>query len=139
MVRLLLEAYLRAAVLGPSHGFRKGRGCHTALREIRDTWTGTTWFIEGDISDCFGSVDHEILLGILAEKIHDQRFLRLIRNMLRAGYLEDWEYRDTLSGVPQGGVVSPVLSNIYLHKLDEFVERELIPQYTRGECREHKP
>ena len=83
---------------GRSHGFRKDRGCHTALREIQDTWTGTAWFIEGDISDCFGSLDHEILLGILAEKIHDQRFLRLIRNMLKAGYLEDWEYHDTLSG-----------------------------------------
>src|SRR5216684_8483937 len=77
-------------------------------------------------------LDHEILLGILAEKIHDQRFLRLIRHMLKAGYLEDWEHHETLSGCPQGGVVSPILSNIYLHKLDEFAERELIPQYTRG-------
>ena len=76
---------------------------------------------------------------ILAEKIHDQRFLRLIRHMLKAGYLEDWEYHDTLSGVPQGGVVSPVLSNIYLDKLDEFVERELIPQYTRGDSRARNP
>ena len=73
------------------------------------------------------------MVGILAEKIHDNRFLRLIRNMLKAGYLEDWEYHETLSGCPQGGVVSPVLSNIYLHKLDKYVERELIPQYTRGE------
>ena len=81
------------------------------------------WFIEGDISDCFGSIDHEILMQILGEKIGDQRFLRLIRGMLRAGYMEDWEYKETLSGSPQGGVVSPVLSNIYLHKLDEFVER----------------
>ena len=78
-------------------------------------------------------------LGILAEKIHDQRFLRLMRNMLRAGYLEDWEYHETLSGCPQGGVVSPVLSNIYLHKLDEYVERELIPQYTRGKRRRINP
>ena len=105
------------------------------MREIGDVWTGTTWFIEGDISDCFGSLDHEILIRILAEKIRDHRFLRLISSMLQAGYLEDWEYRDTLSGVPQGGQVSPVLSNIYLHRLDEFVERELIPQYTRGEHR----
>src|SRR5207247_9530137 len=81
---------------------------------------------------CYGSLSNEIRLGVLAEKIHDQRFLRLIRNMLKAGYLEDWEYRETLSGCPQGGVVSPILSNIYLHKLDEFVEQELIPQYTRG-------
>src|SRR5882762_10468425 len=76
----------------------------TALREINNTWSGTTWFIEGDISDCFGSLDHDILLGILAEKIHDNRFLRLIRHMLKAGYLEEWEYHDTLSGCPQGGV-----------------------------------
>ena len=139
VVRLLLEAYYEPVFSERSHGFRKGRGCHTALREINNTWTGTTWFIEGDISDCFGSLSHEILLGILAEKIHDQRFLRLIRNMLRAGYLEDWEYHDTLSGSPQGGVVSPILSSIYLHKLDEFVERELIPQYTRGARRKGNP
>jgi group II intron reverse transcriptase/maturase len=139
VVRLLLEAYYEPVFSGRSHGFRKRRGCHTALREISNTWTGTTWFIEGDISDCFGSLDHEILLGVLAEKIHDQRFLRLIRNMLKAGYLEDWEYHETLSGSPQGGVVSPILSNIYLHKLDEFVERELIPQYTRGARRKDNP
>jgi group II intron reverse transcriptase/maturase len=139
VVRLLLEAYYEPVFSDRSHGFRKRRGCHTALREINNTWTGTTWFIEGDISDCFGSLDHEILLGILAEKIHDQRFLRLIRNMLKAGYLEDWVYHETLSGSPQGGVVSPILSNIYLHKLDEFVERELIPQYTRGARRKSNP
>src|SRR6266852_1267478 len=139
VVRLLLEAYYEPGFSDRSHGFRKGRGCHTALREIRETWTGTTWFIEGDIRDCFGSLDQEILLRILAEKIHDQRFLRLMRNMLRAGYLEDWEYHETLSGCPQGGVASPVLSNIYLHKLDEYVERELIPQYTRGERRKVNP
>ena len=139
VVRLLLEAYYEPQFSGRSHGFRKGRGCHTALREIQQTWTGTVWFIEGDVSDCFGSFSHEILLGILAEKIRDNRFLRLIRNMLKAGYLEDWQYHDTLSGVPQGGVVSPVLSNIYLHKLDEFTEKELIPRYTRGDRREKNP
>jgi group II intron reverse transcriptase/maturase len=139
VVRLLLEAFYDPQFLDSSHGFRKSRGCHTALREIGNTWTGTTWFIEGDISDCFGSLDHEILLRILAEKIHDHRFLRLIRNMLKAGYLEDWDYRDTLSGVPQGGTVSPVLSNIYLDKLDRFVEQELIPQYTRGARRRLNP
>src|SRR5580693_10023811 len=130
VVRLLLEAYYEPGFSGFSHGFRRSRGCHTALREINNTWTGTVWFVEGDISDCFGSLDHEILISIMAEKIKDQRFLRLIRNMLKAGYLEDWDYHETLSGCPQGGVVSPILSNIYLHKLDEFVERELIPHYT---------
>ena len=135
VVRLLLEAYYEPTFSGHSHGFRKGRGCHTALREVQETWTGTVWFIEGDISDCFGSIDHEILITILAEKIHDNRFLRLIRNMLTAGYMEDWQYHETLSGTPQGGVVSPLLSNIYLGKLDEYAERELIPQYTRGSRR----
>ena len=99
---------LRTEFSDHSHGFRTGRGCHTALRKVQETWTGTVWFIEGDISDCFGSTDHEILMRILAEKIHDNRFLRLIRNMLKAGYMEDWQYHDTLSGAPQGGVVSPV-------------------------------
>ena len=139
VVRLLLEAFYEPQFSGRSHGFRKKRGCHTALREVRDGWTGTAWFIEGDISDCFGSFDHDILLRILAEKIHDNRFLRLVRNMLKAGYLEDWEYRETLSGCPQGGVVSPILSNIYLGKLDHFVEQELVPQYTRGTSRARNP
>ena len=139
VVRLLLEAIYEPQFSRWSHGFRRNRGCHTALRDIQNTWTGTTWFIEGDISDCFGSLDHEILLRILAEKIHDQRFLRLIRNMLKAGYLEDWEYRESLSGCPQGGVVSPILSNVYLDKLDKFVEQELIPQYTRGTRRKCNP
>jgi len=139
VVRLLLEAYYEPRFSGRSHGFRKGRGCHTALREIQCSWTGITWVIEGDISDCFGSLDHEILLKILAEKIHDQRFLRLIGSMLRAGFLEDWQYHETLSGCPQGGVVSPILSNIYLSKLDDFVEQELIPQYTRGARRAANP
>jgi retron-type reverse transcriptase len=79
------------------------------------------------------------MLSILAEKIHDNRFLRLIKQMLQAGYLEDWEYHDTLSGVPQGGVVSPVLSNIYLHRMDEFVETVLMPEYTRGKRRASNP
>jgi group II intron reverse transcriptase/maturase len=139
VVRLILEAIYEPSFSSRSHGFRKGRGCHTALRQVRDTWTGTVWFIEGDISDCYGSVDHEILMQILGERIGDQRFLRLIRGMLRAGYMEDWQYHGTLSGCPQGGVVSPVLSNIYLNKLDEFVERELIPQYTRGDRRRPNP
>jgi group II intron reverse transcriptase/maturase len=111
VVRLLLEAYYEPVFSGRSHGFRPGRGCHTALREVANTWTGTTWFVEGDIADCFGSFDHQVMLSILAEKICDNRFLRLVRNMLTAGYLEDWRWGATLSGVPQGGIASPVLSN----------------------------
>lgn len=139
VVRLLLEAYYEPTFSDRSHGFRPGRGCHTALREVADTWSGTTWFIEGDISDCFGSLDHDVMIRILAEKIHDNRFLRLMRNMLEAGYLEDWVWHATLSGAPQGGVVSPVLSNIYLHKLDEYVETVLIPQHTQGTVRRRNP
>lgn len=139
VVRLLLEAYYEPTFSDRSHGFRRKRGCHTALREVEHTWTGTVWFVEGYIADCFGSLDHNIMITILAEKIHDNRFLRLIRNMLTAGYLEDWEYQDNLSGIPQGSVVSPVLSNIYLNKLDEFVEKTLIPQYTRGQRRRRNP
>ena len=139
VVRLLLEAYYEPTFSGHSHGFRPGKGCHTALREMQRTWTGTVWFIEGDVSDCFGQLDHSIMLKILAEKIHDNRFLRLIANMLKAGYLEDWKYHETLSGSPQGGVVSPILSNIYLHKLDAYVETVLIPQCTRGKHRRGNP
>ncbi|WP_207929417.1 reverse transcriptase/maturase family protein [Actinomadura sp. 6K520] len=132
VIRLILEAYYEPTFSDRSHGFRPGRGCHTALREVANTWTGTTWFIEGDIADCFGSLDHDVMIEILAERIHDGRFLRLVRNMLTAGYLEDWKWGATLSGAPQGGVVSPILSSIYLHKLDQFVEKVLIPEYTRG-------
>jgi group II intron reverse transcriptase/maturase len=139
VVRLLLEAYYEPTFSDRSHGFRPGRGCHTALREVVDHWPGTTWFIEGDISDCLTSFGHKIMVGILAEKIHDNRFLRLVRNMLTAGYLEDWQWHATLSGCPQGGVASPVLSNIYLHKLDEYVETVLIPQYTQGTARRRNP
>jgi group II intron reverse transcriptase/maturase len=139
VIRLLLEAYYEPQFSVHSHGYRPGRGCHTALREVADYWPGTTWFIEGDISDCFGSLDHEVMISILAEKIHDNRFLRLINQMLKAGYLEDWTWGATLSGAPQGGVVSPILSNIYLHKLDNYVETVLIPRYTRGQRRVENP
>jgi retron-type reverse transcriptase len=103
VVCLLLEAYYEPTFSDRSHGFRPGRGCHTALREIANTWTGTAWFIEADIADCFGSFDHDRMVEILAEKIHDNRFLRLVRNMLTAGYLDDWTFGATLSGAPQGG------------------------------------
>ena len=139
VMRLLLEAYYEPQFSDRSHGFRPGRGCHTALRDVAVAWTGTTWFIEGDISQCFDKLDHQVMLETLGEKIHDNRFLRLLRNMLQAGYLEDWVWNATLSGAPQGGVVSPILSNIYLHRLDTFVETVLIPQYTRGGRRARNP
>jgi group II intron reverse transcriptase/maturase len=139
VVRLLLEAYYDVRFSDRSHGFRRGRGCHTALSEVAAGWTGTHWFIEGDISDCFGSFDHEVMVSTLAERIHDGRFLQLIKRMLQAGYLEDWIWNATLSGCPQGGTASPILSNIYLDRLDQFVEDELLPQYNRGEIRRKNP
>ncbi len=135
VIRLILEAFYEPQFSDHSHGFRPERGCHTALREIYYNWGGTTWYVEGDISKCFDSLDHEILLSTLKEKIHDGRFLRLIQGLLKAGYLEDWKWNETHSGAPQGGICSPVLSNVYLDKLDKFVEEKLIPAYTRGEER----
>lgn len=132
VIRSLLEAYYEPQFSPHSHGFRPDRGCHTALRSIQQRWGGTRWFIEGDIRDCFGSIDHEVLLTILREKIHDNRFLRLLQGLLRAGYCEQWKHFPTFSGTPQGGIVSPLLTNIYLDKLDRFVETMLLPQYTRG-------
>lgn len=135
VLRLILEAYYEPQMSNHSHGFRPDRGCHTALSEVKTTWTGTKWFVEGDISQCFDRMDHGVLMDILREKIHDNRFLRLIQNLLQAGYLEEWAYHQTLSGVPQGGVISPILSNIYLDKLDTFVEQTVIPVYTQGKLR----
>jgi hypothetical protein len=109
VLRLLLEAYYEPQFSEHSHGYRPGRGCHTALRDVAVAWTGTTWFIEGDISQCFDRLDHQVMLEALGEKIHDNRLLRLIGQMLQAGYLEDWVWNATLSGVPQGGVLSPCL------------------------------
>lgn len=139
VVRLLLDSYYDVQFSDRSHGFRPNRGCHTALRDVVKYWTGTRWFIEGDISDCFGSLDHELMLAILGEKIHDGRLLRLIGHMLKAGYLEDWRWNATLSGAPQGGVASPILSNIYLDRLDQFVEQTLLPDYNRGRRRRNHP
>jgi group II intron reverse transcriptase/maturase len=139
VMRLLLEAYYEPRFSDCSHGFRPARGCHTALREVADHWTGTTWFIEGDISQCFDRLDHQVMVETLGEKIRDHRFLRLVGQMLKAGYLEDWVWGATLSGAPQGGVLSPCLSNIYLDRLDTFVETVLLPEYTRGRLRRRNP
>jgi len=139
VIRTILEAYYDPQFSPHSHGFRPGRGCHTALGEITTRWRGVKWFIEGDIAQCFDSLDHQVLLSILRERFQDQRFLRLIANLLKAGYLEDWRFHATLSGVPQGGVVSPILSNLYLDRLDQFVEMVLLPAYNRGDRRRPYP
>lgn len=132
VIRLVLDAYLEPQFSPNSHGFRPGRGCHTALRDIYHHWKGSGWFIEGDISKCFDALSHELLLSILRETIKDERFLLLISGLLKAGYLEDWRWNQTYSGTPQGSIVSPLLANLYLDKLDKFVENVLIPEYSKG-------
>jgi group II intron reverse transcriptase/maturase len=132
VMKFILETYYEPQFSRYSFGFRRGLGCHHALKEIVDRWRGVKWFIEGDISKYFDSIDHQVLLSMLTEKIHDDRFIKLVRTMLEAGYLEDWRYGETLSGTPQGGIASPILANIYLDALDKFVENTLLPRYNRG-------
>lgn len=121
VIRSILEPYYEPQFSEHSHGFRPNRGCHTALKQIQRNWTGVKWIVEGDISSYFDSIDHTVLLEILREKIDDNRFIRLIEGLLKAGYLEDWKYNKTYSGTPQGGVLSPLLSNIYLDRLDKYI------------------
>ena len=139
VIRMILEAYYEPQFSDLSHGFRADRGCHTALSEVATTWSGTRWFVEGDIKGCFDNIDHDVLLSVLGEKLHDNRFLRLLKYLLKAGYMEDWKYGRTLSGTPQGGIVSPILANIYLDRLDKYVETMLIPAHTRGKARKRNP
>lgn len=136
VIRSIIEPYYEARFRNTSHGFRPNRGCHTAFQEIKEKFRGAIWFIEGDIKGCFDNINHDALLGILRESINDERFLRLIRDMLQAGYMEKWNYHLSLGGTPQGGVISPLLANVYMHKLDEYVEDILIPEYTRGKERQ---
>lgn len=139
VIRSLLEAYYEPQFSKHSHGFRANRSCHTALREIKTVWHGTKWFIEGDIKGFFNGIDHSILLKLLKKSIPDNRFLRLIQQLLKAGYMENWKYYSTTKGTPQGSIVSPLLSNIYLHELDKFVQTKLIPEYTKGKKRSDNP
>src|SRR5436305_1834018 len=120
-VKILLEHVYEPVFADQSHGFRRGRSCHSALTEIRRTWHGVKWLIEVDIVGYYDNIDHDILLGLLRRRIDDERLIRLIGRMLKAGYLEDWTFHRTFSGAPQGGVISPVLANIYLHELDRFM------------------
>ncbi len=139
VIRSILEAYYEPQFRDCSHGFRPQRGCHTALLRVAQKGRGTKWFIEGDLRACFDKIDHSILLDILREQFHDNRFIRLIERLLKAGYLEDWKYNQTYSGVPQGSIVSPILANLVLDRLDKYIEEEIIPQYTQGKRRRANP
>lgn len=131
VVRMILEAIYEGHFETTSHRFRPKRSCHTALLHIQKTFSGAKWFIEGDIKGFFDNIDHDVLVGILRERISDDRFIRLIRKFLKAGYVEDWTFHNTYSGMPQGGIVSPILANIYLDKLDKYV-KEYIRHFDMG-------
>lgn len=131
VVRMILEAIYEGHFETTSHDFRPKRSCHTALLHIQKTFSGAKWFIEGDIKGFFDNIDHDVLVGILRERISDDRFIRLIRKFLKAGYVEDWTFHNTYSGMPQGGIVSPILANIYLDKLDKYV-KEYIRHFDMG-------
>ena len=121
VIRMILEAIYEGYFEYSSHGFRPDKSCHTALTNIQNSFTGTTWFIEGDIKGFFDNIDHEVLINTMKERIEDERFIRLIRKFLNAGYIEDWKFHKTYSGTPQGGIISPILANIYLDKFDKYM------------------
>lgn len=139
VIRLILEAYYEPKFSEYSHGFRPERSCATALREIYYHWEGIAWFIEGDIKACFDKINHETLLKIGSEHVHDGGFINLMRELLEAGYMEDWTWNETTTGTPQAGVVSPILANILLDRLDKFVENDLIPKCTKGDRKAKNP
>lgn len=131
VIRMILEAIFEKQFSNSSHGFRPHRSCHTALVEIKKTFSGTAWFVEGDIKGFFDNINHEIMISTLKDRISDDRFIRLIRKFLNAGYIEDWVYRRTYSGTPQGGIISPILANIYLDKLDKYM-KEYASRFDKG-------
>ena len=131
VVRMMLEAIYEGYFEYTSHGFRPNRSCHTALTQIQNTFNGAKWFVEGDIKGFFDNINHDVLINILKERINDDRFIRLIRKFLNAGYIEDWVFHKTYSGTPQGGIVSPILANIYLDKLDKYM-KEYTKKFDKG-------
>ena len=120
-LRMILEAIYEPLFLDCSHGFRPKRSCHTALDKLKYQFGGVRWFVEGDIKGCFDNINHDALVGFIGSKVKDARIVKLVYKFLKAGYLEDWVYHKTYSGTPQGGILSPLLANIYLHELDKFV------------------
>ena len=121
VLRMILEAVYEPVFLNSSCGFRPKRSCHTALTQVTKGFNGIRWFVEGDIKGCFDNIDHHVLTGFINSKIKDAKLIQLLWKFLKAGYMEDWKCHATYSGTPQGGIISPILANIYLHELDQFV------------------
>jgi group II intron reverse transcriptase/maturase len=135
VVRMILEAIYEPIFSKNSHGFRPNHSCHTALKNIT-SWQGTIWIIEFDIKGFYDNIDHTKMMQILEKKIHDVKFLQIIRRMLKAGYMEKWKFHKTYSGTPQGSILSPILANIYLNQLDNFVDTL---KYNKGKRRTKSP
>jgi group II intron reverse transcriptase/maturase len=138
VLRMILESIYEGHFELTSHGFRPNRSCHTALLQVQAKFTGVKWFVEGDIKGFFDNINHNILIETMRKRINDERFLRLIRKFLNAGYTEDWVFHKTYSGTPQGGVISPILANIYLDQLDKFM-KEYVVNFNKGKQRQRKP
>ena len=138
VVKMILESIYEPVFKKTSHGFRPNKSCQTALYQIQKTFTGTNWFVEGDIKGCFDNIDHTVLIAVIGRKIKDARLLKLIRLFLKSGYMEDWKYCGTYSGCPQGGIISPILANIYLNELDKFMA-EYAEKFNCGERRKINP
>ena len=134
IVRMILEAIYEGYFEPTSHGFRPNKSCHSALLQIQKKFTGTKWFVEGDIKGFFDNISHSKLIEILRRRISDERFIRLIWKFLKAGYLEEWQFHNTYSGTPQGGIISPILANIYLDELDKFM-KNYAQSFNRGKER----
>jgi group II intron reverse transcriptase/maturase len=118
-VKMVLEPIFEADMLDCSFGFRPRRSAHDALQVLIDeSWRGRRWVVETDIANCFEAIPHDRLMQALSERVCDQTVLGLLRAMLRAGVMSDGEVRHSASGTPQGGVVSPLLANVYLHRID---------------------
>lgn len=138
IVRLILESIYEPTFSDLSHGFRPNKSCHTALKYVQKYFTGTRWFVEGDIKGCFDNIDHQILIGILRKRIADEHFIALLWKFLKAGYMEDWVYHNTYSGTPQGSIISPILANIYMNELDHFMS-EYAESFNKGKKRRINP
>lgn len=138
VVQMLLESIYEGSFESTSHGFRPNRSCHTALRMIQNRFTRCKWFVEGDIKGFFDNIDHNVIIDILGKKIKDERFLRLIRKFLNAGYMEEYRMHQSYSGTPQGGIISPILANIYLDQLDKYMA-DLKGRFDKGGKRAINP
>ena len=137
IIRMILEAIYEPTFSDRSHGFRPKRSCHTAMSQIKDTFTGVRWMVEGNIKGCFDNFDHHVLINILRRRIKDEKFLSLMWKFLKAGYMEQWEYHKTYSGTPQGSGISPILANIYLNELDRHMA-EFKAQFECGSSQNRK-